>query len=162
MPTTKAKPKAAAELNIGDEAPEFDALDESGARHSLQSYKGKTVVLYFYPRDSTPGCTIEACDFRDNLSAFKKKGAVILGVSGDSAKSHQNFKQKQNLSFPLLLDEDHGISSVYGVWGEKMMYGRKFQGIVRSTFVIGKDGKIEQVFRKVSVPGHVKAVLETL
>jgi thioredoxin-dependent peroxiredoxin len=150
------------ELSVGDKAPAFDAQDESGKRHTLAGYKGKTVVLYFYPKDNTPGCTVESCDFRDNHAAYLKKGAIVLGVSADSAKSHQGFKAKQNLPFPLLVDEDKKILSAYGVWQEKSMYGRKFMGIVRSTFVIGPDGKLAQVHRKVSVPGHVKQILETL
>ncbi len=157
MPT-----KTKSEFEVGELAPEFDALDDAGTRHRLSAYRGKTVVLYFYPRDNTPGCTVEACDFRDNFPAFKKKGAVILGVSGDSAKSHQNFRAKHGLNFPLLLDEDHALGKAYGVWGEKTLYGRKFMGIIRSTFVIGKDGKIVSAYRKVSVAGHIAAVLETI
>ena len=154
--------KTLSELQIGDSAPSFDAVDETGARHALSGYKGKTVVLYFYPKDSTPGCTTEACDFRDNHKAFQKKGAVILGVSPDSAKSHQNFKTKQALPFPLLVDEDKKLCFAYGVWQEKTLYGRKFMGVVRSTFVIGPTGRLVQAIRKVSVAGHAKSILETV
>ncbi|MDE1976040.1 MAG: thioredoxin-dependent thiol peroxidase [Elusimicrobia bacterium] len=147
-----------AELQAGDKAPEFSAVDETGATRALSDYKGKTVVLYFYPKDSTSGCTAEACDFRDRHAAFKKKGAVVLGVSPDSAKSHASFKEKQGLPFPLLVDEDKSLCQAYGVWKEKSMYGRKYMGVERSTFVIGPDGRIKNVWRKVSVPGHVEAV----
>lgn len=149
----------ASDLAPGDAAPAFEALDETGKRHALRDYKGKTVVLYFYPKDSTPGCTTEACDFRDLSPKYAKKGAVVLGVSADSAKSHQNFKTKQSLNFPLLVDEDKALAKAYGVWKEKSMYGRTFMGIERSTFVIGPDGRLAQVIRKVSVAGHAAAVL---
>lgn len=150
------------ELEVGDKAPSFSALDEKGERHSLAGYKGKTVVLYFYPRDNTPGCTTEACDFRDNHDLFLKKKAVVLGVSPDSAKSHQNFKSKFNLPFPLLVDEDKSLCAAYGVWKEKSMYGRKYMGVERSTFVIGPDGKLKSVVRKVGVAGHAGAMLEAV
>jgi peroxiredoxin Q/BCP len=148
------------ELQIGDKAPVFSAQDEAGKTWALKDLKGKTVVLYFYPKDSTPGCTTEACDFRDSLSKFQKKGAVILGVSADSAKSHLNFKAKQSLNFPLLVDEAKTLCEAYGVWQKKTLYGREFMGIVRSTFVIGPDGKLKDVVRKVKVDGHVQAILE--
>jgi thioredoxin-dependent peroxiredoxin len=151
---------AAPELQIGDLAPEFTALDEAGKEWSLKALRGKTVVLYFYPKDSTPGCTTESCDFRDSYAKFQKKGAVVLGVSADSAKSHQNFKQKQNLPFALLVDEDKAVCRAYGVWRLKSMYGRQFEGIERSTFVIGPDGRLKDVVRKVKVAGHVESVLE--
>lgn len=140
-------------LSVGDAAPYFPALKE---------HKGKTVVLYFYPKDHTPGCTAEACGFRDHYKLFLKKGAVILGVSPDSAKSHEGFRAKQSLPFPLLADEDKSLCKAYGVWKEKSMYGRKFMGVERSTFVIGPDGRLKDVLRKVSVPGHVEAVLGAL
>jgi peroxiredoxin Q/BCP len=152
----------AAGLRVGDAAPDFSALDEAGREHRLRDYKGKTVVLYFYPRDSTPGCTTEACDFRDNHKAFLKKGSVVLGVSPDSAKSHLGFKTRQGLPFPLLIDEAKSLCRAYGVWKEKSMYGRKFMGVERSTFVIGPDGRLKDIMRKISVPGHVEAVLGAL
>src|SRR5205814_1414717 len=125
-------------------------------------YRGKTVVLYFYPKDNTPGCTTEACDFRDRHGAFLKKGAVVLGISPDAAKAHQNFKQKHGLPFPLLIDEGQAIAKAYGVWKEKSMYGRKFLGIERSTFIVGPDGRLADVLRKISVAGHAQALLEAL
>jgi peroxiredoxin Q/BCP len=154
--------KAAVEVQEGSVAPDFSAADETGKVHSLKEYRGKTVVLYFYPKDATPGCTTEACDFRDNYKAFLKKGAVVLGVSPDSAASHEKFKAKHELPFPLLVDEDKAICSAYGVWKEKSMYGRTFMGVERSTFVIGPDGRVQSAVRKVSVAGHAKSLLENL
>ncbi len=156
-------PKAlASELQVGDLAPDFSAVDETGASHRLKDYRGKTVVLYFYPKDQTPGCTIEACDFRDRYEGFLKKKAVVLGVSPDNAASHENFKRKQKLPFPLLIDEDKALCRAYGVWQKKSLYGREFMGVVRSTFVIGPDGKLTRVERKVSVAGHAQSILEAL
>ena len=155
-------PSATAELNVGDLAPAFEAADETGGVHRLADYKGKTVVLYFYPKDNTSGCTAEACDFRDSHKQYGKKGAVILGVSPDDAKSHAGFKRKHKLPFPLLADTDKKLCSAYGVWKEKSMYGRKYMGVERSTFVIGPGGVIQAVHRKVKVPGHVESVLESL
>lgn len=153
---------ATEELTIGSRAPSFDALDDKGRRHRLADYKGKTVVLYFYPKDNTPGCTVEACDFRDHYKSFLKKGAVVLGVSPDSAKSHAGFKTRHELPFPLLADEDKTLCKAYGVWQEKTLYGRKFMGVMRSTFVIGPDGKLKDAVRKVKVDGHVQAMLEAI
>ncbi|OGS00515.1 MAG: hypothetical protein A3G41_06655 [Elusimicrobia bacterium RIFCSPLOWO2_12_FULL_59_9] len=150
------------ELKAGDRAPVFEGFDETGHRHSLADFQGKTLVLYFYPKDDTPGCTTEACDFRDNLSRLTKSGAAVLGVSPDSGKSHVKFKEKYKLPFPLLADEDKKICSAYGVWKEKSMYGRKYLGVERSTFLIGPDGLIQEVWRKVSVAGHVAEVIEKL
>lgn len=151
-----------AAVEKGAPAPEFDALDETGKRHALGDYRGKTVVLYFYPRDATPGCTTEACDFRDNHKAFLRKGAVVLGVSPDSAESHKKFKAKHGLTFPLLVDEGHALCAAFGVWRGKTLYGRKFMGVERSTFVIGPDGVIVEALRKVGVAGHAKSLLEAL
>jgi len=150
------------DLVAGDKAPDFSASDETGRVWSLKALKGKTVVLYFYPKDNTPGCTTEACDFRDRYDAFAKKKVVVLGVSPDSAKSHAGFKAKHALPFPLLVDEDKAICSAYGVWKEKSMYGRKFMGVERSTFVIGPDGKLKDAVRKVSVTGHAQSMLEAV
>lgn len=150
------------EPSVGDKAPAFSAADETGRVWSLKALKGKTVVLYFYPKDSTSGCTVEACDFRDRYDAFAKKKVVILGVSPDAAKSHASFKAKHALPFPLLVDEDKEIIKAYGVWKEKSMYGRKFMGVERSTFVIGPDGKIKESVRKVSVAGHAQSMLEAV
>ena len=152
----------AKQLSAGDKAPDFSAPDETGKVWSLKDLKGKTVVLYFYPKDQTPGCTTEACDFRDNYKAFQKKGAVVLGVSADSAASHQKFKDKQSLPFPLLVDADHKVMNAYGVWGKKVLYGREFDGIIRSTFVIGPDGVLKDAVYKVKVAGHVESVLSSL
>lgn len=154
--------KDPAELGAGDPAPEFSAKDEAGKEHSLEDYRGKTVVLYFYPKDDTPGCTVEACDFRDSREAFLKKGAVVLGVSPDGSASHRKFKEKFGLSFPLLADEDKKLCRAYGVWKEKILYGRKYLGVERSTFVIGPDGKLAQAVRKVSPKDHAAALLAAL
>src|SRR5580765_8009713 len=133
-------------LKEGDPAPQFTALTQDGKKVSLSDFRGKNVVLYFYPRDDTPGCTKEACAFRDDFAAFKKKGAVILGVSADPVKSHAKFVEKFKLPFTLLADEDKKIVEAYGVWGEKSFMGRKYQGIHRVTFLIGGDGKIKNIW----------------
>lgn len=151
-----------AELSVGDQAPEFDLSDETGARRRLADFRGKTAVLYFYPRDNTPGCTIEACEFRDLRARFSAKGAVILGVSPDAPASHLKFKDKFKLPFTLLCDPGKALCKAYGVWKEKAFMGRRFMGVERSTFVIGPDGKIEGVHRKVSAKGHPARVLESL
>lgn len=149
-------------LKVGDKAPDFEAKDEGGRAVRLADLKGKTVVLYFYPKDDTPGCTAEACSFRDNYAAIKKKGAVILGVSKDPAASHVKFKEKYSLPFPLLADEDLKVTKAYGAWGERSLYGRKFMGTIRSTYVIGPEGRIKAVFPKVKVQGHDQEVLAQL
>ncbi len=149
-------------LKTGDKAPAFSLLDDSGKKVSLKDFKGKTVVLYFYPKDLTPGCTVEACDFRDAQAQIKKKKAVVLGVSRDSVSLHGKFRDKHELNFPLLADEDGKVCEAYGVWQEKSMYGKKYMGIARTTFVIGPTGKIEKVFEKVKVKGHIDEVLESL
>ncbi|MBN8231033.1 thioredoxin-dependent thiol peroxidase [Corallococcus macrosporus] len=146
----------------GDKAPGFSLPDQSGATVSLSQFKGRHVVLYFYPKDATPGCTTEACDFRDEHSTLVKAGAVVLGVSPDSVASHQKFATKQGLPFSLLADPDHALADAYGVWGEKSLYGRKFMGLIRATFLIGPDGKVVRVWPKVKVAGHVAEVLSTL
>lgn len=154
--------KSPPELYVGDAAPDFEIADDQGKAHALKDYRGKSVVLYFYPKDNTSGCTTEACSFRDNFARVKQKGAVVLGVSPDSEKSHQNFKAKFELPFPLLVDSEKKMCQAYGVWKEKSMYGRKYMGVERSTFVIGPDSKIKTLWRKVSVPGHVDEVLKAL
>ncbi|WP_338277790.1 thioredoxin-dependent thiol peroxidase [Corallococcus caeni] len=146
----------------GDKAPGFSLPDQSGATVSLSQLKGRHIVLYFYPKDATPGCTTEACDFRDEHSALVKAGAVVLGVSPDSVASHQKFATKQGLPFSLLADPDHALADAYGVWGEKSLYGRKFMGLIRATFLIGPDGKVVRVWPKVKVAGHVAEVLSAL
>ncbi|MCB9385144.1 MAG: thioredoxin-dependent thiol peroxidase [Bryobacterales bacterium] len=149
-------------LKPGDKAPDFTAPADGGGTISLKKLKGKKVVLYFYPKDDTSGCTAEACDFRDNSTEIDAKDAVVLGVSPDSVKSHDKFKQKYELPFSLISDEDHAIAEAYGVWQEKSMYGRKYMGIVRSTFLIDEKGKIAEVYEKVKVKGHVADVLSKL
>lgn len=149
-------------LKEGDRAPAFSLLSDTGETVSLRDFKGRDVVLFFYPKDATPGCTTEACDFRDSLARFSKLKVAVLGVSKDSVESHRKFKEKQGLNFPLLSDTDGKACEAYGVWQEKSLYGRKFMGIVRTTLVIGGDGRIRKVFPKVKVGGHVAAVLEDL
>lgn len=146
-------------LKEGQKAPAFKLTADDGSNVSLKDLKGKTVILYFYPKANTSGCTVQACEFRDNQPAFTKKGAVILGVSPDPVKNLVKFRDKYELSFPLLSDEDHAVAEAYGVWGEKSLYGRKYMGILRTTFVIGPDGKIEKIFEKVKVKDHAQAVL---
>jgi peroxiredoxin Q/BCP len=128
----------------------------------LADYRGKPVVLYFYPKDDTPGCTTEACGFRDDYSAFTKKDIIILGVSPDTSKSHKKFKDKYNLPFPLLADIDHKVCELYGVWGRKQMMGKEYDGVFRTTFVIDREGKIVKVFEKVKPSEHAKEVLEAV
>lgn len=152
----------ASELEVGTKAPDFSLPDQDGSMVSLKSLKGKQVVLYFYPKDDTSGCTKEACDFRDSLAPIKKTGAVVLGVSMDGKGSHQKFIAKYGLPFALLSDEEAVTSKVYGVYKEKSMYGRKYWGIERSTFVIDATGRLKGLFRKVKVPGHVDEVLAVL
>ncbi len=146
----------------GDQAPAFQLPDQDGTPVSLAQFAGRSVVLYFYPKDNTPGCTVEACGFRDEHSALEAAGAVVLGVSADSTASHRKFATRFNLPFPLLADVDHTLSEAYGVWGEKSLYGRKFLGITRATFLIGPDGVLKQVWPKVKVNGHVAEVLAAL
>ena len=150
-------------LKVGDKAPDFKVMSDEGEEVSLSDFLKKAdVILYFYPKDNTPGCTKEACSFRDNIPEFESKNAVILGVSPDSVKSHQNFINKQNLNFTLLSDPEHRVAELYGAWGEKSMYGKKYMGILRTTFVIGQDGKIKHVFDKVKAAGHALEVLNIL
>ena len=152
----------AKDIAVGDQAPELGLPDQQGKPVTLKSFKGKQIVLYFYPKDDTPGCTKESCDFRDVESQILRAGGVILGVSLDGKESHQKFIKKFGLPFPLLSDEDANISKAYGVYKEKNMYGKKYWGIERSTFVIDPDGKLKAVFRKVKVDGHVDEVLTAL
>ncbi|XXF77322.1 thioredoxin-dependent thiol peroxidase [Myxococcaceae bacterium GXIMD 01537] len=147
---------------VGDKAPEFQLPDQNGNTVSLAQLAGKNVVLYFYPKDDTPGCTKEACNFRDEHSTLEKAGAVVLGVSPDDTKSHLKFAGKYGLPFTLLADTDHRVAEQYGVWGEKSLYGRKFMGINRATFLIGPDGLVKHSWPKVKVENHVNEVLEVL
>lgn len=146
-------------LKEGDKAPAFSLVSDEGKKVSLSSFKGKTVILYFYPKDMTPGCTQESCDFRDFQSKFAKQDAVILGVSRDSVESHGKFKSKYDLPFPLLADTEGEVCKKYGVWQEKSLYGRKFMGIVRTTFIISPQGKIQKIYSKVKVKEHAQSVL---
>jgi len=149
-------------LKAGDTAPKFTLPSSDGNEISLTDFRGKKVVLYFYPKDETPGCTIEACSFRDDLSAFKRKGAVVLGISVDSVESHKRFAGKHSLPFPLLSDEEKKVVRAYGVWKQKNRYGRKFMGTERTTFIIDEQGIIKHIFARVQVDGHTKEVLEKL
>lgn len=146
----------------GKAAPAFNLPASSGKKVSLKDFHGKVVVLYFYPKDNTSGCTKEACQFRDAAQEFESQDAVVLGISPDSIASHNKFIEKFGLPFLLLSDEDHSIAEKYGVWQEKSMYGKKYFGIVRTTFVIGRDGKVARVFEKVKVPGHDQEVLQVI
>jgi peroxiredoxin Q/BCP len=150
------------QLVFGAKAPAFSAPDQSGKTVSLSDFKGKTVILYFYPKDDTPGCTVEACSFRDEHPVFKKKGAVVIGVSPNNAKSHAKFIEKFELPFTLLSDADHKIAEAYSVWVEKSMYGRKYMGMERSTFVIDGGGKLKAIYRKVKPAEHIAEVLAEL
>ncbi len=150
------------ELKEGDPAPDVELLTERSERFRLSDLRGKKVVLYFYPRASTPGCTIEACQFRDASEQFSGRNAVIVGVSPDKPAAQQKFKTNRKLPFTLLADVDKAAAQAYGVWGEKKFMGRKFMGVERSTFVIGEDGRIEKVFRKVKASGHAGEVLAAL
>ena len=149
-------------VSEGKSAPAFTLDTDSGETLSLKDLKGRPVVLYFYPKDDTPGCTVEACEFRDAFPRFKGTKAVILGISPDSVKSHQKFKEKFDLPFTLLADEDHAIAEKYGVWQKKSMYGRTYMGIARTTFLIDKDGKVAKVFEKVKPKGHAEEVEQAI
>jgi peroxiredoxin Q/BCP len=146
----------------GDKAPEFSANTNGGGKISLADYLGKNVILYFYPRDDTPGCTKEACAFRDHFADFKKAGAVVFGVSPDSVKSHDKFVEKFKLPFTLLADEDKKIAEIYGVWGEKSFLGKKYMGVYRMTFLIGPDGRIKKIWPEVKPAEHAAEVLASL
>ncbi|MCY2976445.1 MAG: thioredoxin-dependent thiol peroxidase [Planctomycetota bacterium] len=149
-------------LEPGTKAPAFTLVSDSGEKVKLSQFKGKSVVLYFYPKDDTPGCTKEACAFRDAQSEMTKLGAVVLGVSPDTLESHVKFRDKYTLNFSLLADPDHAVAELYGAWREKNMYGKKSMGVQRSTYLIDTQGKIAKVWKKVSVDGHDAAVLEAL
>jgi len=150
------------ELKQGDQAPAFTSTDQNGNTVSLAQFKGKKVVLYFYPKDNTPGCTAEACDFRDNYQGLVAKGIDVLGVSVDNEQSHQKFVNKFNLPFKLLADTDHTIVEAYGVWGEKNMYGKKYMGINRTTFIIDEEGVIAHIITKVDTKNATQQVFDFL
>lgn len=147
-------------LQAGDIAPDFASLDQDGNPIKLSSYKGKKVVLYFYPKDNTPGCTAESCNLRDNYDALIKQGYEVLGVSTDSEKSHRKFIDKHELPFSLIADTDKSVHEKFGTWGEKSMYGRKYMGTFRTTFIIDEDGKIEEVIQKVKTKEHTAQILK--
>jgi peroxiredoxin Q/BCP len=149
-------------IEEGKKAPAFSLKNHDGKTVKLADFAGKYVVLYFYPKDDTPGCTAEACEFRDGHEKLKKAGAVVLGVSPDSEARHAKFREKYSLPFDLLADVDHAVAEKYGAWGEKSLYGRKYQGIIRSTFLIGPDGKVKKVWPRVKVKGHADEVLAAL
>lgn len=155
---TSTAPRAA--LRVGDPAPAFDLVGDDGQRHTLAEFRGRHLILYFYPRDNTPGCTQEACDFRDQHGSLKN--AAVVGVSPDTVESHRKFKQKFELPFLLLADPEAEVAQRYGAWGEKNLYGKKSVGLIRSTFVIGPDGRLAAIYGKVAVKGHVDKVLSGL
>jgi len=149
-------------VSINSQAPDFSLFDENQVLHTLSKYRGTPVVLYFYPKDDTPGCTTEACSFRDDYHRYKQANVVILGVSPDSPKSHTKFKEKHQLPFTLLADEDHRVCELYGVWGKKKMYGREYEGVLRTTFLIDADGVILKIFENVKPNGHSEKVLAAI
>jgi peroxiredoxin Q/BCP len=149
-------------IHEGDAAPDFEVLDDQGKPFRIKDLKGKEVVLYFYPKADTPGCTKEACEFRDSVSQFKKRGVEVIGVSPDKPEAQAKFKSKYKLTFPLLADEDHKIADAYGVWKQKSMYGKKYMGVERTTFLIGADGRVRKVFEKVKPEGHAAQILAEL
>ena len=147
-------------LSIGDKAPDFKGKDQDGNTLSLEQFKGKKLVLYFYPKDNTPGCTAEACNIRDNYQEFLKKGYAVVGVSADSEKSHHNFISKYDLPFPLLTDPEKEVIKSYGAWGEKSMYGKKYEGILRMTFIISEEGFVEKIIEDVKTKDHSRQIFE--
>lgn len=149
-------------LDAGQMAPDFTLPSDDGSEVSLSALRGKKVILYFYPKDSTPGCTTQACDLRDAMAQLENKGAVVLGVSPDSIASHVKFKTKYDLNFPLLSDEDNAVAKTYGVWKKKIMFGNKYLGIERSTFIIDEEGRVQEAWRKVKPKGHADAVADIL
>lgn len=149
-----------ANLKEGEKAPAFRGKDQNGNELSLDMFKGKKLVLYFYPKDDTPGCTAEACNIRDNYQDFLAKGYAVLGVSADDEKSHQKFISKYNLPFPLIADPEKEIIKAYGAWGEKSMYGKKYKGIIRKTFVISEEGFVEKIIEKVKTKDHSRQIFE--
>lgn len=147
-------------LEVGKKAPDFEVKDQNGKMVKLSDFKGKKVVLYFYPKDNTPGCTAQACNLRDNYEALQKAGYAVLGVSSDSEKSHQKFIEKQNLPFTLLADEDLKVHEAYGTWVEKSMYGRKYMGTARTTFIIDENGNLSEIIEKVNTKEHTNQILK--
>jgi len=148
------------ELKEGSQAPLFEGVDQDGNKIKLNDFKGRKVILYFYPKDNTPGCTAEACNLRDNSEALISLGFVVIGVSPDSVKSHKNFAGKHSLPFPLIADESKKILNDYGVWGEKKMYGKSYLGVIRTTFIINEGGIIERIIEKVNTSSHAKQIID--
>lgn len=147
-------------LKAGDKAPDFESKDQDGNTVRLSDYRGKKVVLYFYPKDNTPGCTAESCNLRDNYDALQKQGYVVLGVSGDSERSHRKFIDKYELPFSLIADEDKSVHAAFGTWGEKKLYGKTYMGTLRTTFLIDEDGVIREVIEKVKTRDHTAQILK--
>ena len=148
-------------LKKGRKAPDFSLPDQNGTLVSLKDFRGRKVALFFYPKDNTPTCTEQACNLRDNISRLRKKGVTVIGLSVDSMRRHKNFEQKFNLPFPLLADTEHKVVNTYGVWGEKTMFGRKYMGIFRTTFLINEEGKIDHIIEKVDAADHARQIIET-
>ena len=153
--------KKMAKLKTGDPAPAFEAVDQDGNMKTLADYRGRKLILYFYPKDNTPGCTAEACSLRDGRDTLRRMGFEVVGVSPDSEKSHRNFCDKHELNFTLLADTDHSVCEAYGVWAEKSMYGRKYMGVLRTTFVIDAEGRIEKIFNKVDTKNHYQQIIDS-
>jgi peroxiredoxin Q/BCP len=149
-------------VKVGAKAPAFELESDSGDTIRLDDYEGRRIVLYFYPKDDTSGCTKEACGFRDCLPQFEKRDTVVLGVSPDGVASHRRFRDKHGLNFPLLAASDHSVAEAYGAWGKKKMYGREYEGVLRSTVIIGPDGRVERVYSKVKPGGHAEQILQEL
>ena len=153
--------KKMAKLKTGDPAPAFEAVDQDGNMKTLADYRGRKLILYFYPKDNTPGCTAEACSLRDGRDTLRRMGFEVVGVSPDSEKSHRNFCDKHELNFTLLADTDHSVCEAYGVWAEKSMYGRKYMGVLRTTFMIDAEGRIEKIFTKVDTKNHYQQIIDS-
>jgi peroxiredoxin Q/BCP len=149
-------------LKVGDKAPDFEGINQDGKKVSLKDFAGKKLILYFYPKDNTPGCTAESCNLNDNYNDWLDKGFEVLGVSPDSVKSHQNFKNKYNLKFDLIADTEKEILQKYGAWGEKNMYGKKYMGVLRTTFIIDENGVIKEIFEKVKTKDHTNQIIKSL
>ena len=149
-------------LEAGDRAPSFTLKDQDGQEHTLEGYRGQKVVLYFYPKDETPGCTTQACSLRDHFAEIRAEGATVLGVSADDSASHRAFRERHQLPFTLLVDADHRVSEAYGTWGEKVLYGRKSIGMTRATFIIGPDGTLLRVWKRATAAEHGDTVLNAL
>jgi thioredoxin-dependent peroxiredoxin len=151
-----------AQLKVGDKAPDFSGINQDGKKISLSDFMGKKLILYFYPKDNTPGCTAEACNLNDNYNSWLDKGFEVVGVSADSVESHRKFREKYGLKFDLIADTDKEILQAYSAWGEKNMYGKKYMGVLRTTYIIDENGIIEEIFEKVETKNHTKQILEKI